>query len=386
MIALSLSFQSRQMDCRRCHFTALKKIRVLIVDDSAFMRRFFEDLISSEPDIEVVGKARNGADAIRKIASLNPDLVTMDVEMPEMDGVSALKEIMKGPPLPVIMLSTLTSRGADITLECLETGAFDFIQKPSSREPVEMEKIGKRLLAKIRMASSSMNIQPQAPSKIEKKALLKSKKEKAFTPLNKISRTKPELLLIASSTGGPQALSRFLPEIPGDFPAPIVIVQHMPAGFTRSLARRLDGQCRIPVCEARQDMQLVPGRAVLAPGGYHLILKRNSIGMFCSLSDLPPVNSVRPAADCLFNSAALFQDIRSTAVILTGMGRDGTNGAKALRENGAFIFAESEETSVVFGMPRSAIEAGIVDLALPIYDLPKLIVNQFKDLKQEARD
>lgn len=386
MIALSLSFQSGQMDCRRCHFTALKKTRVLIVDDSAFMRRFFEDLISSEPDIEVVGKARNGADAIRKTASLSPDIVTMDVEMPEMDGLSALKEIMKGPPVSVIMLSTLTSSGADITLECLETGAFDFVQKPSSSEPLEMDRIGKQLLAKIRMANTSMIIQPQAPSKIEKQLSWKSKKEKAFKPLNRISRKKPELLLIASSTGGPQALSRFLPEIPRDFPAPIVIVQHMPAGFTRSLAGRLDGQCRIPVCEARQDMQLHPGTAVLAPGGYHLILKRNSTGLFCSLSDLPPVNSVRPAADCLFNSAALFQDIRSTAVILTGMGRDGTNGARALRENGAFIFAESEETSVVFGMPRSAIEAGIVDLALPIYDLPELIVKQFKDLKQEALD
>ncbi len=348
------------------------RIRVLIVDDSAFMRKFFEDLLASVPDMEVIGRARNGSEAIQKIKTLSPDVVIMDVEMPVMDGLSALEVIMKEHPLPVIMVSTLTSRGAEVTLKCLEMGALDFVQKPSSRDLSQIYRIGSELLNKVRLAISS---KPRE-FPLRGKSLLETQwKKQEGKPL---SKGPFHILLIASSTGGPQALSRLLPEIPEDFPVPIAIVQHMPKGFTLSFARRLDQLSRIDVEEAEQGMSLRPGMAVIAPGGLHLLIKGSRDALFCSLSDSPPVNAVRPAADCLFSSTALIPEIKVVTVILTGMGKDGTAGARSLREKGAFILAESAESAVVYGMPKSAKNAGLVDLSLPLDRMAGEIMRNFR--------
>lgn len=345
--------------------TGSSKIRVLVVDDSAFMRKFFEDLLSSAPDVEVIGRARNGEEAIAKIRSLKPDVVTMDVEMPVMDGLSALAVIMRENPLPVIIVSTLTSRGADITLRCLEMGALDFVRKPSSRDLSQMQTIGRDLLMKVRLAAGSARKVSPATEHAEAMDV---------PPLNITPGGPFQILLMAASTGGPQALSRLLPEFPEDFPVPIALVQHMPKTFTASFAKRLDQLCRIKVVEAEDAMPLRPGMAAVAPGGMHLLLKGGTNGFFCTLSSTPPVNSVRPAADCLFSSAALISGIKALTVILTGMGRDGTAGARALRERGAVVLAESPETAVVYGMPKNTVDAGLADMCLPLYRMPETIM------------
>lgn len=345
--------------------TGSSRIRVLVVDDSAFMRKFFEDLLSSATDVEVIGRARNGEEAISKIRSMKPDVVTMDVEMPVMDGLSALAVIMREDPLPVIIVSTLTSRGADITLRCLEMGAFDFVQKPSSRDLSQMQTISSDLLMKVRLAA------------VSRKKKSPVTKEKGQSP-GLLQKVQPgagfQVLLVAASTGGPQALSRLLPELPEDFPVPVALVQHMPRAFTASFASRLDQLSRIKVVEAEEGNPLRPGTAVIAPGGTHLLLKGRGGRLFCSLSNTPPVNSVRPAADCLFSSAALIPATRALTVVLTGMGRDGTAGARALKERGSVVLAESPETAVVYGMPKYVVEAGLADLSLPLYKMPEAIM------------
>lgn len=352
--------------------TGSRKIRVLIVDDSAFMRKFFADLIVSCPDIEVAGRARNGLEAVTKIEALHPDVVTMDVEMPIMSGLESLERIMAESPVPVIMVSTLTARGADITLECLEKGAVDFVQKPSGNDPVQLDAIGRDLLAKIRLAASCRP--KRCPGDRENADQAYSQESSCGNP-DKTGSFK--LLLVAASTGGPQALSRLIPEIPADFPVPIAIVQHMPRGFTTSFAKRLDHLSAIKAVEAEEGMRMCPGTAFLAPGGSHLFLKRDREGFFCSLSDSPPVNSVKPAADYLFNSVALIPDTRTVTVILTGMGKDGTAGARSLKAKGSVVLAESMESCVVYGMPKAVQEAGIADLAVPLDSMASAIIRHF---------
>jgi two-component system chemotaxis response regulator CheB len=351
------------------------KTRVLIVDDSAFMRMFFENLLSSFPDIEVAGKARNGVDALQKIKRLKPDVVTLDVEMPQLDGLSALRKIMSTCPLPVIMVSTLTSSSADITMECLEEGALDFVQKPASRNPRELKAIGNDLVTKIRLAAHSRTKILRIGDHVPIKEDFHVKRTEETMTCRQDGN--PDLLLIAASTGGPQALSRLLPCLPGDFPVPVAMVQHMPAGFTKSFTRRLNGLSPLSVREAEEGMPLVPGTAILAPGGRHLLIKKNEKGFFCSLSDLPPVNSVRPAADTLFSSVALLDCVRTVTVILTGMGKDGAAGAKILREKGSVIMAESKESAIIYGMPKAVVDAGIADVLLPLDRLPAEIKRLF---------
>jgi len=351
-----------------------RKIRVLIVDDSAFMRKFFADLISSSSDVEVAGRARNGLEAMSKIEVLRPDVVTMDVEMPVMNGLEALEAIMGKHPLPVIMVSTLTAKGADVTLKCLEKGALDFVQKPSGNDPVQLNAIGKDLLAKIRLAGScQLKALPQDRKAADGPVFRETPVVKTDTNMGPF-----DLLLIAASTGGPQALSRLLPEIREDFPVPIAIVQHMPKGFTASFAKRLDQLSSIHVVEAKEGMTICPGAAFLAPGGDHLFLKEDRDGLFCSLSDSPPVNSVRPAADYLFNSVALLPDIRTVTVILTGMGKDGMAGARALKAKGSVVLTESKESCVVYGMPKMVYEAGIADLSIPLDRMAQAIMRYFQ--------
>lgn len=344
-------------------------VRVLVVDDSAFMRKVIQDIVSAAPGLKAVGTARNGTDAIKKASLLKPQVITMDVEMPGMDGLEALQAIMRESPTAIIMVSSLTPSGAETTLQCLAAGAVDFIQKPSGSISLDMEIVGAELVEKIRLASRAKFHVPHAGLQAP------STETCPIAPRKKPLRGGPfDLLVIATSTGGPRALQEVIPKLPADFPAPVAVVQHMPKGFTASLAQRLDHLSPLTVVEGREGLPLCPGMVVIAPGDHHLLLRPHGGRIRCALSQTPPVHSVRPAADPLFESVALLPDVHPVGVILTGMGKDGTEGAKALKTRGTIMLGESPETAVVYGMPRSAHEAGVIDQLLPLHQIaPELI-------------
>lgn len=339
-----------------------QKIRVLVTDDSAFMRALISDCLSGFPDIEVAGAARNGEEALLKVQRLSPDVVTLDVEMPLLDGIETLERLMKENPLPVIMLSSLTTRGAATTIRCLEAGAFDFIEKPAKAAENELETFRRLLAEKIRSASRSRllnRMRAMNPPAAEGG-------QKSEAPSAPIREGRPDIVLAAASTGGPRALYSLLGSLPKDFPCPILIVQHMPKGFTRPFAERLDQITPLRVLEAYEGFQPAAGTAAIAPGDSHLLLKGTKGNLVCSLSVSAPVNSVRPSADVLFQSAAQIVGLCPVTVILTGMGRDGTEGARALKKLNGVVLAEAEGSATVYGMPRSAREAGVVDRMLPL--------------------
>ncbi len=349
------------------------KIRVLVVDDSALMRQFISDILRSDPRIEVAGTARDGKDALAQIRAIKPDIVTMDVEMPNMDGLKALEEIMKINPIPVIMVSTMTQEGAETTLKALALGCVDFIGKPSGSISLNIKDVGREIIDKVIAASTA---------KVRTRANIFAAPAKPLSPANDFRRMTPPLMgtghydivAIASSTGGPMALSELLPKLPKKFPVPIVITQHMPKEFTGSFAKRLNESSQIEVVEGFEGLTLKPGRAVIAPGGSHLVIKRRQGTAVCSLSDAPPVLSVKPAANIMFLSLADEYGGNVLCVILTGMGRDGTDGAIALKKRGAYVIAESQKTCVVYGMPKAAADAGIVDEILPLNEIPDAMV------------
>ena len=349
------------------------RIRVLVVDDSALMRQFISDILRSDPRIEVAGTARDGRDALAQMKALKPDVITMDVEMPNMSGLQALEEIMKTNPIPVLMVSTMTQEGAETTLKALALGCVDFIGKPSGSISLNIREIGQDIIDKV-IAASTAKVRPIGS---------------VFPPpartLPQMPRMNPptlsgrrDIVAIASSTGGPVALSELLPKLPKNFPVPIVITQHMPKEFTGSFARRLNESSQIEVVEGFEGLTLKPGRAVIAPGGSHLVIKRRAGAAVCGLSDAPPVLSVKPAANIMFLSVADEYGGNVLCVILTGMGRDGTDGAMALKRKGAYVIAESQKTCVVYGMPKSAADAGIVDEILPLNEIPDAMVRIVK--------
>ncbi|MCF7935505.1 MAG: chemotaxis response regulator protein-glutamate methylesterase [Synergistales bacterium] len=343
----------------------MNPIRVLVVDDSAFMRKIIGDILGGDDRITVIDKARDGEQALEKIKALRPDVVTLDVEMPKRDGLQVLESVMRDRPTPVIMVSSLTHKGADITMKALAAGAVDFVPKPSGTISLDMNKVADELRGKVIAAAgvqvstlSSVLVREPKPSPPEIRPPAVPKKRKVT------------LLVMAASTGGPRALQRVLPDLPEDFPVPVAIVQHMPRDFTVSFARRLDSLCSLQVRLAEEGMEVGPGTAVVAPGGSHLMIERGVGGrMRCLLSDGPPLHSVKPAADILFVSAADVYGDGTVGVILTGMGRDGTKGALAIRKRGGYVFSESSETAVVYGMPRSAAEAGAADRQLPLQEI-----------------
>lgn len=322
-------------------------IRVLVVDDSIFMRRVISDAIAKEPDMEVCGIATSGEEVVAKAKELRPDVITLDIEMPRKNGLMALKEVMSEVPTPVVMFSTLTSVGADATVVALEIGAVDFACKPEAITGETLTWVFAELMPKIRAASKAKFRQPLA--RIQRPSLTLASSQKT--------------LLIASSTGGPKALMTLLESLPKSMPVPCLIVQHMPAGFTKSLAERLDKIGAFRVREAKQEDQLEAGLALLAPGGLHLELASATKTI---LQDGPDRNGVKPCADFTFETAAKYLGSHCLGVILTGMGRDGTQGALALKKAGATVFGESEKSCVVYGMPKSAKEAGAVDGEFPI--------------------
>jgi two-component system chemotaxis response regulator CheB len=334
------------------------KVRVLIVDDSALMRKLLGDMLSSDPRVEVVGTAKDGIDGLGKVKALSPDVVTLDIEMPNKNGLEVLEELMRTHPLPVIMVSSLTQEGAQVTLKALSLGCVDFVGKPSGAISLDIKSVAADLIEKVVMAKSA-RLRP-----------LSKTKAADMLPRPAVPRLRPgrrEILAIAASTGGPMALQQLIAALPRNFPLPIVITQHMPKDFTASFAKRLDSLSELSVAEAAEGMPLRPGLAVVAPGGAHLIVKRRIPGgVFCGLSDAPPVLSVKPSANIMFLSVADEFGGNVLGVILTGMGRDGTDGAAVLHSKGAYIIAESQETCVVYGMSRAAVEAGVVDELLPL--------------------
>lgn len=340
-----------------------KKINVLVVDDSSLMRRMIIDILKNHPDINVIGYAMNGQMAVSQLERLQPDVITLDVEMPFMNGLETLKEIRRIRPTPTIMLSSLTKSGAEVTIQALELGAVDFIQKPESNSAADLKHIQEEIISKVLMAakikSSRLHIQSQKQT--VETAIYKT------TP--KVTRVKT--VVIASSTGGPQALKEVIPFLPGDLPAQVLIVQHMPPKFTDMLAQRLDKISAFSVREAKDNDMLEAQHAFMAPGDYHMCIEgHNKI----KLNQEPSLWGVRPAADLTIASAAKVFREDLICVVLTGMGHDGTQGAGAVKKFGGYCIAEDQSTCVIYGMPKCVIDAGYADRIVPLHKIAAAII------------
>lgn len=348
-------------------------IKVLVVDDSAFMRKALTSMLQEDPEIKVIGTARDGVEAIQMIQDLKPDIVTMDVEMPRMDGITALREIMQKCPVPVIMVSSLTTEGAKVTLEALELGAVDFIPKNLAELSVNIVKIKGMLIEKIKTIGKR--------GIIKRKPIAKPGETKIETPKVEIPKVrvtterKVGIVSIGTSTGGPKALQEIIPKLPKDFPVPIVIAQHMPPNFTKPFAERLDQLSQISVKEAEEGEAIKPGIVYIAPGRGHMRLKRRGIEALVTISEDKEEFIYRPSVDALMLSVADCFPGRSLGVILTGMGNDGAKGCKKIKENGGRVFAQNEESCVVYGMPRAVIEAGIADKVVSLEEMAGEIIN-----------
>jgi two-component system chemotaxis response regulator CheB len=346
------------------------KIKVLIVDDSALIRSVMTAIIDSQSDMEVVGVAPDPLVARDLIKQTNPDVLTLDVEMPRMDGLDFLEKLMRLRPMPVVMVSSLTERGSEITLRALELGAVDFVTKPKMSIQAGMREYSDMIADKIRVASKARikpRVLPGADSSGGSDAL----------PMIRNPLTSSEkLIIMGASTGGPEAIKDFLLRMPPDCPG-ILIAQHMPEGFTQSFARRLDTLCKIAVKEAEHGERVLPGHAYIAPGHSHLMLARSGANYITQLDQGPPVNRHRPSVDVLFSSAAKAAGKNAVGVILTGMGKDGSRGMLEMKAAGAFNFAQDEASCVVFGMPREAIAIGAAHEIGSLNTLPGMVLDHF---------
>ena len=369
----------------------MTKARVLIVDDSAVIRRLIREALTEDTQVEVVGGAANGRIALEMLNQYSPDLVTLDIEMPELDGLQTLKLLRKTHPrLPVIMFSTLTERGALATLDCLALGANDYVLKPDQAGSLDTakERVREQLLPRIKVlchlnSTGAMAPPPQPPSRPPTTA--------KTIPVSVLSSPgvsrRIDIVAIGCSTGGPNALASLLPTLPAEFPVPVVVVQHMPPTFTRFLAQRLDGNCAISVREAVEGERLLPGTAWIAPGDFHLKIAGTAVAPVLRIDQTPPQNSCRPSVDVLFSSLATLYGGNVLAVVLTGMGQDGLHGCQELRPLGARVVVQDESTSVVWGMPGFIARANLADRILP---LPEIggeivrIVNSFPPLGRPA--
>jgi two-component system chemotaxis response regulator CheB len=343
-------------------------IRVLVVDDSALIRSVLREIIGSQPDMEVVGVAPDPIVAREMIRRLDPDVLTLDVEMPKMDGLDFLEKLMRLRPMPVVMVSTLTERGSEITMRALELGAVDFVTKPKISIEHGMQEYAEVIADKIRAAARA-RIRRHTPPAPSGTAAAPAMLPALGNPLT----SSEKLIIIGASTGGTEAIKEFLMQMPPDCPG-ILIVQHMPEGFTRSFAQRLNGLCRISVAEATHGERVLPGHAYLAPGHSHLLLARSGANYVTALDQGPAVNRHRPSVDVLFRSAALYAGKNAVGVILTGMGRDGAAGMLEMRQAGAWNVAQDEASCVVFGMPREAIAAGATHETGPLKELPGMVL------------
>ena len=330
----------------------LRPVRVLIVDDSAFARLVIARKLAADPEIEIAGYAADGAEAVEQIALLEPDVLTMDVEMPGTDGLKGLKRIMAECPTPVVMLSSLTSEGAGVTLQALDLGAVDFFMKPSASNPAGMAQAVAELQTKVKSAA-------HVSSDALRRLLTTARIKRRVTPPSRPKLGAPQsIVVIGASTGGPKALSALMADLPGDASVGYLIVQHMPPGFTGSLAQRLDGLSALSIREAVAGDSITQATAFLAPGGHHLSV---GAGGIIRLNQEPPVNGVRPSVDVTMASAARLYGSAVIGVVLTGMGSDGTEGARAIKEQGGQVVVEHESSCTVYGMPKSVADAGYAD-------------------------
>ncbi len=348
-------------------------IQILIVDDSVVVRKLLCDALALSPEVKVAGTASSGAIALAKIPQLNPDVITLDIEMPGMNGIETLIEIRKRyPKLPVIMFSTLTERGAAITLEALSLGASDYATKPSNSGSLasSMDKVRQELVSKI--TCLAVRHSPTARATI------------APPPQRRTLNERIDILAIGTSTGGPNALAEVIPRLPKDFPVPVVVVQHMPALFTRLLAERLDSLSSLPVKEGHTGKALEPGCVWIAPGDYHMTVVRLGTAVVLNLNQEPPENSCRPAVDVLFRSVAQTYGPNVLGVVMTGMGSDGARGAARIREAGGGVVVQDEATSVVWGMPGAVVGAGAADKICPLVEIGPEIVRRVVFSRKQA--
>jgi two-component system chemotaxis response regulator CheB len=340
-------------------------IQVLIVDDSALVRSMLRDIISGDPDMEVIATASNGVEAIRAVNELNPDVVTMDIHMPDMDGLAALEYIMSKRPMPVVMLSALAKKGADATLKALELGAVDFITKPS-HFPSAVKEIREEVILKVKTAAQARKSMLRDPGR---------RKERRKLTTRKKAKPEEKLVIIGASAGGPKALAEIMPLFPADTPAAMIIVQHMPSVFTGSFAERLNSNCELKVKEAEENDNLVPGRVLVAPGGRDMIVVTGSegAGMVNLMSSQNKVGA-SPRIDSTMITAAESYGKGSIGVIMTGMGSDGALGIEKIKKGKGGTVAQDEETCLVYGMPRVAIEGGCVDWVVPLDRIPEKVL------------
>lgn len=337
------------------------KIRVLVVDDSLLMRKIVSDGINSDPALEVIDKAKNGKEALEKIFSLKPDVVTLDINLPLIDGISVLEEVMKKQPTRIVMLSAYTREGTSATMRALELGAIDFITKPSGEISLDIYKLKDEIASKIKLAAK-VNLDKFPPVKA-----LHPPKEKAAAR---------KLVVIGASTGGPKAVLDIMQAIPDGLPAAFLIIQHMPKGFTLSFAERLSWQGEIKTKEAEDGDIILPNKGFVAPAGYHMVLEKAQNGVLIRLNQEPLVNFVRPSIDVTMGSAVEIFGRNIIGVILSGMGKDGLEGCRKIKEKGATVIIQDEETSVVWGMPKSVYDAALADKVLPISKIAEAITRE----------
>lgn len=358
-------------------------IKVVVVDDSAFMRKAISTMLGKDPEIDVVATARDGEEGLELIRKHDPDVVTLDIEMPRMDGLTALRHIMMEMPRPVLMVSSLTTEGAEATLKAMELGAVDFIPKQLSKVSLDIVKIESNLIAKVKAVASRKNMLWRHRSAVARPAVSipapaspapasASAPRTAAVPSGAVKR---DVVAIGVSTGGPPAVQKILSALPADFPASIVIAQHMPQAFTGPFAKRLDGLCKISVKEAENGDRLKPGCAYIAPGGRHLVLKQAVSRVDLIVTPEPASALYKPSANVLITSAAEAVGKRTLGVILTGMGSDGMEGIRALKQKGGRALAQSDATCVVYGMPKAVVDAGLSDDIVDIDDMAQAIVN-----------
>jgi two-component system chemotaxis response regulator CheB len=353
-------------------------IKVIVIDDSALIRSVLKELLDRTPDIKVVGTAPNPIVAREMIRELEPDVITLDVEMPKMDGLDFLEKLMRLRPTPVVMISSLTDRSSDATLRALELGAVDFVTKPKLDIATGLQEYGDMIGDKIRAAAKARLRKPsplQIQERLSADAVLPSLH-------NRLTSTE-KLIIVGASTGGTEAIKEFLIHMPPDCPG-VLVAQHMPEAFTRSFASRLDSVCKITVKEAEQGDRILPGHAYVAPGHSHLLLERSGANYICELNSGPPVNRHRPSVDVLFRSAANSAGPNAVGVILTGMGKDGAIGMLEMKRAGAYNFAQDEASCVVYGMPKEAVAIGGADEVVPLPEMASRVLAHLSKMGARA--
>ncbi|GAB4356640.1 MAG: chemotaxis response regulator protein-glutamate methylesterase [Gammaproteobacteria bacterium] len=363
-------------------------VRVLVVDDSGFFRRRITEILSSDSRLEVVGSAEDGAEAVRQVKALKPDVVTMDIEMPVLDGISAVRRIMAEQPTPVLMFSTLSYEGGKATLDALEAGAVDFLPKRFEDMARDRESGAKTLCARVYELGSGRRVvarrpAPAAtPSPATAPAVAVAGRERAAPAVAAPAPARPQtgklrgvrLVAIGASTGGPVALQQVLSALPASFPVPIVLIQHMPANFTRAFAERLDQQCEISVKEAEDGDELRPGLALLAPGGKQMLLERSGTRARVMIQESKPGMTYKPYVDITFGSAARAFGNGVLSIVLTGMGADGREGARLLKQGGSHVWAQDEQSCVIYGMPGAVVQSNLADRVLPLKEIGEALV------------